>query len=108
MVDITKTLIYIAVMAGITYLIRMLPLTIFTKKIQSRYIRSFLFYVPYAVLGAMTFPAIFFSTGMLVSAIAGTVVAVILAFHEKGLLTVALCACATVLVVEFILRMVSA
>ena len=93
--DISRILCEIAVMAGVTYLIRMLPLTIFTRKIKSNYVRSFLFYVPYAVLGAMTFPAIFFSTDGLLSAIAGTVVALLLAFREKDLLTVALCACGT-------------
>ena len=56
-------LAYIAVMAGVTYLIRMLPLTVFQKKIKNRFIRSFLYYIPYAVLGAMTFPAILYSTG---------------------------------------------
>ena len=91
----TKTMLsYIAVMAIVTYLIRMLPLTLFTRKIESRFVRSFLFYVPYAVLGAMTFPAIFSSAGGLIPSLAGTVIALILAFCGKGLLTVALCACA--------------
>ena len=57
--------IYIAVMALVTYLIRMLPLVIFRKKIENRFIRSFLYYIPYAVLAAMTFPAVFSSTGSL-------------------------------------------
>ena len=61
-------LAYIAVMAGVTYLIRMLPLTVFQKKIKNRFIRSFLYYIPYAVLGAMTFPAILYSTGSVYSA----------------------------------------
>ena len=77
--SIEKFLLYVAVMAGVTYLIRMLPLVIFKKKIQSRFIKSFLFYVPYAVLAAMTIPDIFFSTGNVWSAVAGLVVAVILA-----------------------------
>ena len=83
-------LAYIAVMAGVTYLIRMLPLTVFQKKIKNRFIRSFLYYIPYAVLGAMTFPAILYSTGSVYSALAGLAVAMILAFLEKSLLTVAL------------------
>lgn len=103
--SIEKFLLYVAVMAGVTYLIRMLPLVIFKKKIQSRFIKSFLFYVPYAVLAAMTIPDIFFSTGNVWSAVAGLVVAVILAYFEKGLLTVALCACGGVLVVESILKL---
>ena len=51
--------LHIAVMAGVTYLVRMLPMVIFRKKIKSRFIRSFLYYIPYAVLAAMTFPAVF-------------------------------------------------
>ncbi len=98
------TLIHIAIMAGVTYLIRMLPMVLFRKKIENNFIKSFLFYVPYAVLGAMTFPAIFYSTSSLYSAIAGTIVAVVMAFKEKSLLTVALTACLTVYVVEWILR----
>lgn len=103
--SIEKFLLYVAVMAGVTYLIRMLPLVIFKKKIQSRYIKSFLFYVPYAVLAAMTIPDIFFSTGNIWSAVAGLVVAVTLAYFEKGLLTVALCACGGVLVVESFMKL---
>ncbi|NLM72486.1 MAG: AzlD domain-containing protein [Clostridiaceae bacterium] len=99
------TLLHIAVMAGVTYLIRMLPMVLFRKKIENVYIKSFLFYVPYAVLGAMTFPAILYSTSSLYSAIAGTVVAVVLALKDKSLLTVAVSACLTVYVSEFILRL---
>lgn len=91
-------------MAGVTYLIRMLPLALFKKKIENVFIQSFLYYVPYAVLGAMTFPAILSSTGSVWSAVAGLVVAILLAFYEKGLLTVALCACGAVLATEFLLR----
>ena len=95
-------LAYIAVMAGVTYLIRMLPLTAFQKKIKNRFIRSFLYYIPYAVLGAMTFPAILYSTGSVYSALAGLAVALILAFLEKSLLTVALCSCAAVCLAELL------
>lgn len=95
-------LAYIAVMAGVTYLIRMLPLTVFQKKIKNRFIRSFLYYIPYAVLGAMTFPAILYSTGSVYSALAGLAVAMILAFLEKSLLTVALCSCAAVSLAELL------
>ena len=72
--------IYIAVMAGVTYLIRMLPLTLFRKKIKSRFLRSFLQYIPYTVLSAMTFPAIFYSTGNVITAAVGTIAALITAF----------------------------
>ena len=95
--------IQLAVMAGVTYLVRMLPLVIFRKKIENRFIRSFLHYIPYAVLAAMTFPAVFSSTGGgLWSALAGLIVAVVLAFFEKGLVTVALCACAAVVLAEWL------
>lgn len=99
-------LIYILVMAGVTYLIRMLPLTLVRGKIESPFVKSFIFYVPYAVLSAMTIPAIFYSTSSLASAIAGLVVAIVLAFIGKSLLTVALSACASVFVVELIIKFV--
>ncbi len=104
--ETTQLLLYIAVMAGVTYLIRMLPLAIFKTKINSRFLRSFLFYVPYAVLGAMTFPAILFSTSTLPSAIVGFAVALVLAFFERSLLTVALSACGAVLLTEWVMRLV--
>ena len=91
-------------MALVTYLIRMLPLTLFTKKIENHFVRSFLFYVPYAVLGAMTFPSILFSTDYFWSALVGTGVALILAFCNRGLLTVALSACGAVYITELLLR----
>lgn len=83
-------LIYIAVMAGMTYLIRMIPFTLFRKEIRSPFFRSLLHYIPYAVLSAMTIPAIFTSTGNLVTSLAGTAVAVILAYLGKPLIVVAL------------------
>ena len=87
-------IIYIAVMAGVTYLIRMIPFTFFTRKIKSRFFKSFLYYIPYAVLSAMTIPAIFYSTGSMFASIAGTVTAVILAFMEMPLIVVAIAAAA--------------
>ena len=95
--------VYIAVMAVVTYLIRMLPFTLFRKEIKSAFFRSFLAYVPYAVLGAMTFPSIFYATSSLPSAIAGTVVALVLAFFRRSLLTVALGASGAALAAELIL-----
>lgn len=86
--------IYIAVMAGMTYLIRMIPFAAFRKQIRSRFFRSFLYYVPYAVLAAMTVPAIFYSTGSLATAALGTAVAVILAYFDMPLIVVALAASA--------------
>ena len=95
--------LYLAVMALVTYLIRMIPFTLFRKEIKSTFFRSFLAYVPYAVLGAMTFPSIFFATSSLPSAIAGTAVALILAFFKRSLLTVAVGASGTALVVELVI-----
>ncbi len=87
-------------MAGVTYLIRMIPFTLFTKKIESRFVKSFLYYVPYAVLSAMTFPAIFYSTGNSISAWVGTVVALILAFLNGSLTLVSLSAALSALLVN--------
>lgn len=84
--------VYIILMAGVTYIIRMLPFTFFRKKIESKFVRSFLMYIPYAVLGAMTIPSIFTSTGNVVTAVVGTVVAVVLAFFDLPLIVVALSA----------------
>ena len=95
--------VYIATMALTTYLIRMLPLTIFRKPIKSRFLRSFLHYVPYACLTAMTFPAILTSTATIISGAAALVIAVILAYRGKSLLTVSLAASAAVMITEWIL-----
>ncbi len=88
-----RLVLAILVMAGVTYAIRMLPMVLVRRKIRSPFVRSFLYYVPYAVLGAMTVPAIFYATGSVPSAIAGLCVAVLLALRERSLLTVAVCAC---------------
>lgn len=95
--------LYIAVMAGITYLIRMIPFTLFRKKIKSVFIQSVLYYIPYAVLSAMTFPAIFYSTDNTLTAAIGTVVAVILAYFKLPLTVVAVSACAAALITGFII-----
>ena len=87
-------LVYLLVMAGVTYLIRMIPLAAIRGKVKSVFLQSFLYYVPYAVLGAMTFPAIIYSTGSIPAACGGLIVALLLAWKEKSLLTVALCASA--------------
>lgn len=94
---------YLAVMAGVTYLVRLLPILFIRKKIKSRFIRSFLYYVPYAVLTVMTIPAIFYSTGFMTSAIIGAAVAIALAFLGRSLITVAAGACVSVLIVEIII-----
>lgn len=99
----TRILIAILIMALVTYLPRMLPLAIFKKKIQNKFIRSFLAYVPYAVLAAMTFPEIFSSTSNFISAMVGTAAAIALAYFGRGLLTVALSATAAVFLTEQVL-----
>ncbi len=98
--------VYIAVMAGVTYLIRMLPFVIFRKKIESKFIKDLLYYVPYAVLGAMTIPAVFYSTGSIISAVAGLIVAVILAFRNKSLITVAVAACVAAYAADWIVTLI--
>lgn len=89
--------LYVAVMAVVTYLIRMIPFTAFRRRIRSRFVRSFLAYIPYAVLTAMTIPAIFYSTGDPVTAAVGTVVALILAYVNCPLIVVALAAAGSAL-----------
>ena len=98
--------LYIATMALTTYLIRVLPLTFFRKPIQSRFLRSFLHYVPYACLTAMTFPAILSSTESVISGAAALVVAVVLAYRGKSLLTVSLSASAAVMIAQWLLKIV--
>lgn len=96
-------IVYIAVMAGVTYLIRMIPFALFTGKIKSRFFKSFLYYIPYAVLSAMTFPAIFYSTGSTVTAAVGTVAAMILAFFGLPLIVVAGAASASALIMGMVM-----
>ena len=97
--------LYIFTMALTTYLVRVLPLTLFRKPIRSRFVRSFLHYVPYACLTAMTFPAILTSTQSLISGAAALIAGVILAFRGKPLIVVALASSAAVLVTEALLKL---
>lgn len=90
--------IYLLIMFGVTYLIRVLPFLIFHKKIKNKFIRSFLAYIPYTVLGAMTFPAVFYATGSFIPAFAGVAAALIVAYNGKSLFTVAVCASLTAFV----------
>ena len=96
--------IYLAIMAGVTYLVRMLPFVLVRKKIKNRFVKSFLYYIPYTVLAVMTFPAIFYSTGSVISAAVGTAVGVLLAFFGRGLVTVASASALSVLIVELLSR----
>lgn len=92
------------VMALVTYLPRMLPLVLLRKKIESRWLQSFLYYIPYAVLAAMTLPDLLFSTGQLTSALLGGGLAIVLAWRGGSLLTVALCSAGAVWLAELFLR----
>ena len=96
---------YIFAMALTTYLIRMLPLAVFRKPIRSRFVKSFLYYVPYACLTAMTFPAILYDAGSMLSGAAALVVAVVLAYRGKSLLTVSVGSCVAVFLTERILML---
>lgn len=95
--------IYLAIMVGITYLIRVLPLTLIRKPINNVYIRSFLYYVPYVTLAVMTFPAILTATQSPVSAILALVAGIIAAWFNQGLFKVAIISCAVVFISELIL-----
>ena len=88
-----RFVLYLAVMALVTYLIRALPLVLVRKKIGGRFLNSFLYYVPYVCLAAMTFPAILTATGSYVSGAAAFVVAIVAALCGRGMFTVALAAC---------------
>ena len=96
-----KAIIAVLVMALVTYIPRALPLTLYRKKIKSQLLNSFLYYVPYAVLGAMVFPAILYSTQSTRASVVGLIVAVILAFLEKDLLVVAIGSIAAVYIFSF-------
>lgn len=98
---------YILIMAIVTYLIRMLPIATFQKEIKSPFIKSFLFYVPYAVLGAMSFPAIFTAGGEFLPSTLGCIIALYLAYKGKGLLTVALSACLVVFISNYLLELLN-
>lgn len=97
--------LYILVMAVTTYLVRALPLTLFKKPIRSRFVRSFLHYVPVTCLTAMTFPAILYDTEHMVSGAAALIVAVILALKGKSLIIVAASSCAAVFIAEQLIRL---
>ncbi|UWG95664.1 AzlD domain-containing protein [Dehalobacter sp. DCM] len=95
--------LYIVVMALVTYLIRLIPLTILRKEIKNIYIKSFLYYVPYVTLAVMTFPAILSATKSLWSGLAGFISAMILAYCKQGLFKVSLIACIIVFMVELMI-----
>lgn len=95
--------ICLAIMAGSTYLLRAVPFALVRRKIQNAFIRSFLHYIPYAVLTAMTIPAIFYAVDEPIAAVIGFVTALGLALLRQGLTVVALAACSTVYMTSLIL-----
>ena len=104
--DNDKFFSLLIVMAVSTYLIRTLPFTLFQGKIRSKRVQAFFDYIPYSVLSAMTFPAILFSTGSVIAAAAGFMVALFLAWKGKSLLTVAVGTCLMTFIVSFLLTLV--
>lgn len=97
--------LYLLVMAGVTYLIRMLPMVLIKHEIKNVFLLSFLKYIPFSVLAVMTIPAVFYATQSPLSALAGVAVAVVLALFRRSLVTVAFGACASVFLVEWIMRL---
>ena len=96
-------LIYLLIMAGSTYLVRAIPFALMRKKIKNRFINSFLYYIPYTVLAAMTFPSALYATGNLISASVGLAAAILVSLKNKNLTLVAVTACAAVLLTECVL-----
>lgn len=101
--NLTQYVIYLAIIAGSTYLIRAIPFTLAKNKVQNRFIQSFLYYIPYAVLTVMTIPAVFTATSSVISAVCGVIAAVLLAYKGKGLTTVAIISCVVVFLAESVL-----
>ena len=95
--------IYLLILAGSTYLVRAIPFAALRKKINNRFIKSFLYYIPYAVLSAMTLPAAFYATGNVISGLAGLAIGGFFAYRGKGLTAVAVVSCLTALAVEGLL-----
>ncbi len=102
--DVKTFLIYLLVMAGVTYAVRVIPYVCMRKEVKNKFFKSFLGYIPYTVLASMTFPVILDATSSPLTAGVGFIVAVIVAYFEKGLLQVAIWACAAVLVMELALQ----
>ena len=96
--------IYLTVLAVVTYLIRVLPMTLIRKEIKNKLLRSFLYYVPYVTLTVMTVPAIFSATRSTASAIAGFITALILSFFKKSMILVATVSCAVVFITELLIH----
>lgn len=101
-----KFLLYLLVMAGVTYLVRMIPMVLIKEKIKNKFILSFLHYIPYTVLSVMTVPACFYATDSPITAAVGFIVAIIAAFFERSLIQVAILSCLGVLATEIIMMFI--
>ena len=97
---------YLLVMAGVTYAVRVIPLVLVKKKIKNKFVVSFLHYVPYAVLSVMTVPAIFYATSSKISAAIGFAAACIASYFEQGLVKVAVISCAAVFIAEYAMKFI--
>ena len=104
--EIVKFFLYLFVMAGVTYLVRAIPIALIKEKIKNRFVLSFLHYIPYTVLSAMTVPAIFYATDSPITAAIGFIVALIAAFFERSLVQVAALSCLGVLITELIMKFI--
>ena len=101
--NVKEYFIYLLIIVGTTYLIRAIPFVAIAKKIKNKYVTSFLYYIPYTVLAAMTFPTSLYITGHIISSVCGLVAAILVAIKSKNLTLVATVSCLTVLVIELIL-----
>lgn len=102
----SKFFVYLLVMAGVTYLVRAIPMVLIKEKIKNRFVLSFLHYIPYTVLSAMTVPAIFYATDSPITAAVGFAVAIIAALFERSLVQVAALSCLGVLVTELVMKFI--
>ncbi len=101
-----RYIIYVLIMALVTFMIRMLPFVLWNKKIKNVFVKSFLYYAPYAVLSAMTLPSILSSTGNIITAVLGLGTALLLSYFEKPLIVVAISSCGVVLATQIILDLI--
>lgn len=101
--NVKEYFIYLLIIVGTTYLIRAIPFVSIRKKIKNKYVNSFLYYIPYTVLAAMTFPTSLYVTGHILSSVCGLIAAIIVAIKSKNLTIVAVVSCITVLIVELII-----
>ncbi len=101
----SRFFVYLFVMAGVTYLVRAIPMVLIKEKIKNKFVLSFLHYIPYTVLSAMTVPAIFYATDSPITATVGFIVAVVAALFERSLVQVAAFSCLGVLVTEIVIKM---